>query len=277
MLVDSHAHLNFAAFEDKLEAVINRCQEREMKVINIGTQEKTALAAIALAREYKDFYAAIGLHPLQEEADQKIAFGRSEAKIFAAIADLVKEKKVVAIGETGFDFSRVAANDLVLARERQKELLLRHWQLAWENKLPIIFHCRGAAGDPLAAYLDLLEIIDEQFALKKSIIGVIHCFNADWKIAQEFIKRGFLIGVTGIVTFNKKAEELQAIVKGIPLTKILIETDSPYLAPEPHRGETNEPIYVEYVAAKIAKLKNLDYFEVENQTAQNAIDLFGLI
>ncbi|MFA5029234.1 MAG: TatD family hydrolase [Patescibacteria group bacterium] len=277
MLVDSHAHLNFKAFDDDLEEVVGRCRNREMKVVNVGSQFITSLKAIKIAKDYDGFFAAVGIHPIHlgehsqdqlEEAQQQETASAGEE--FAKIRELVKEKKVIAVGETGLDYFRLAG-DKEKTKELQREYFIKHLELAKENKLPVILHCRGSEDSPRDAYKEVLEIIKG-----REPRGVLHCFGADWETASEFVARGILVGFTGIVTFKKKAEELQEVARRVPLKNILIETDSPYLAPEPHRGERNEPVYVEDVARKIAELRELDLEEVISVTAKNAQELFNI-
>jgi TatD DNase family protein len=168
------------------------------------------------------------------------------------------------------------SGDKQKGKELQKEYFLKHIDLANELNKPLIIHARAGIGDD--AYLDILEILKSRevlpFSEKK---GVIHCFISNLNIAKEFIDLGFVIGFTGIITFTKKAEEIQKVAKELPLQNILIETDSPYLAPEPFRGKRNEPMYVEEVAKKIAELKGIDIKEVIEQTAKNAMEVFKII
>lgn len=282
MLFDSHAHLNFKAFEGDLDEVIGRCQDMGMYVLNVGSQLPTSLKAVELARRQPGFFAAVGIHPIhiwgdnldpQEQAAHQESAGMDLEAVFAGIADLPKEPEVVAIGETGLDYYRIAG-DREAAVELQKEYFLRHIALARESGKPLVLHGRnGEAGD---VYDDMLAILDRAGLPDDRKRGVIHCFGGSLEQARSFVEAGFLVGFTGIVTFAKKSEQLQDIARQLPLDSMLIETDCPYLAPEPHRGERNEPVYVEQVARKIAQLKNLPFEEVVEATAANARKLFSV-
>lgn len=268
MLIDTHAHLNFRGFDDNRDAVIARCQAREMSIINVGANFETSRLAVELADHYGLFYAAVGLHPIHVFDEE---FEESDYQ------GLIKDK-VVAIGESGFDyyhptFGRGGADKKPIEEiiAKQKEVFLKSIKLVKENDLVLICHGRnGLAGKD--AYQDILEILKSE----KVERAVIHCYGGDLETAKKIIKQGYYLGIDGPVTFTKKAEELQRVAKNIPLDKILIETDCPYLTPEPYRGQRNEPIYVEYVAQKIAELKNISKEEVIEQTWQNARDLFRL-
>ncbi|MFA4871858.1 MAG: TatD family hydrolase [Patescibacteria group bacterium] len=281
MLTDSHAHLNFMAFDDDRDEVIARCQKKGMNVINVGTQLATSLKAINIAQDFSahggNFFATVAIHPIhvgkyqrdpQESKEHELFATISLPEMFEKISVLVENKEVIAIGETGLDYFRVEG-DASETKAIQKEYFLKHLDLAQKNNLPVILHCRGSKENPHDGYLDVLDIIKN-----KDLRGVIHCFGADLEIANKFIGLGFYVGLTGIITFAKKVEEIQEVARLLPLDKILIETDSPYLAPEPYRGKRNEPIYVEYVAQKIAALKRLSLAEVIEATGNNAKNLF---
>ncbi len=268
MLIDTHAHLNFEAYDKDRDEVIARCQERKMAVINVGAQLETSRIAIGLADNYGLLYASVGLHPIHV-FDEEFNFSDYQG--------LIREK-VVAIGETGFDFyhptfGRAGAkkNSIEEIIKKQEEVFLEQIKLAQDNDLALI--CHGRNGLPgREVYSQMLEILKEE----KVERAIFHCYGGDLETAKKIVNQGYYIGIDGPVTFNKKAEELQGIAKNIPLDKILIETDCPYLTPEPHRGERNEPIYVEFVAEKIAELKGLNKEVVIEQTWQNAKNLFRL-
>lgn len=268
MLIDTHAHLNFEGYDNNREEVIARCQDKEMAVINIGANFENSRLAVELSEDYGLLYASIGLHPIHvfdEEFDLSDYQG------------LIKDK-VVAVGETGFDyyhptFGRAGAENQLLDNiiAKQKEVFLQHIKLAKENDLALVCHGRDGL-ENRHVYQDILDIL----LAEKVERAVFHCFGGDLAMAKKIISHGYYIGIDGPVTFKKKADELQKIAKEIPLDKILIETDCPWLTPEPHRGKANEPIYVEYVAEKIAELKGLSKDEVVEQTWQNAKSLFRL-
>lgn len=284
MLVDSHAHLNFQAFNQDLAEVVSRCQQKDMAVINIGSQSETSQRAIAIAQDgsYQQarFFAAVGIHPIHlggseldllETKEAESRHSKSAAEMFEDISKLVDKPKVVAIGETGLDYFRLADDDQK-TKDIQREYFVRQIELAKKNDLPLVLHCRGSKDDPFTAYDELLEILTDY----PDVGGVIHCFGADSAMAKRFIDRGFYIGFTGIITFGKKSKDLRQVAVNAPLEKILIETDCPYLAPEPYRGKRNEPIYVEQVAEEVAKLKDVSVDEVIAVTGENAKRLFNL-
>lgn len=251
IFIDTHAHLNFESFAGDFESVILRAQKQKVeKIINVGSNLKTSRMAVEIAGKYSSCFAAVGLHPIHVKDE---SFDESFAKI-------AKEKKVVAIGETGLDYYYDKSNAAL-----QKEVFLKHIQLANQISKPIILHCRDAGQD-------LLSVLMAQKSLPK---GVMHCFNEDWHFAQIILDMGLYISFTGIITFTKNYEIFR-VVENTPLEKILIETDSPYLTPEPYRGKRNEPSYVVEVAKKIAALKKIPLEKVAEQTTQNAIELFNI-
>jgi len=268
MLVDTHAHLNFEAFDDDRDQVIERCENQGMKIINVGAQFETSRLAVELAEDYNILFAAIGLHPIHV-FDEDFHFHDYQNLLSG---------KVVAVGETGLDyyhptFKRAGAETRSVQEviAKQREVFIEHINFAKECDLPLICHGRNGLADK-NAYQDILETLLEYKVQR----AVIHCYGGNLQTAWRIIDSGYYIGIDGPVTFIKKAEQLQAIAQEIPLEKILIETDCPYLAPEPFRGKRNEPIYVEHVAEKIAKLKNISKEEVIEHTWQNAKDLFRL-
>mgnify|MGYP006304754651 CR=1 FL=1 len=264
MLIDSHAHLNFEDFDAEWQQTIDYCQKNNIWMINVGSQFETSKRAIGIAEKYdKGVYASVALHPIHVDGSSF----HPEKFLPDEYKNLISSsKKVVAIGETGIDFFHDDKNF-----SRQKEVLVQHINLAKENNLPIILHSRNSKDGSKDAYEEILKILKQE----NFNHGVIHCYGGNIKQALEFLNLGFFVGFTGVVTF-KNAKELVEVVENLPLDSILVETDCPYLAPEPHRGEKNYPQYVKFVAEKIAKIKQIDYNEVKEQTAQNAINLFGL-
>lgn len=276
-LIDTHAHVNFNAFKDDSGAVMQRALEKDIWVINVGSQYSTSQRAVEYTEKYeRGVYAAIGLHPIhlsQTEVDEEeIRFKTKEERFDKEKYQKLLSEKVVAIGETGLDYYHIPKDkNLEEIKEVQKQGFIEQLEFAKENHLPVILHCRGSEAHPFGAYDEMLEII-----ANLGNRGVIHCYGGSLEQANRFLDLGFLISFTGIITFDKKAENLQQIAKTIPLEKIMVETDCPYLAPEPHRGQRNEPAYVEFIARKIAEIKGIDYEEVAKQTTENAIKLFGL-
>ena len=221
------------------------------KIIIVGSNLETSTKALEIAKNYDCVFAAVGLHPihtLDEKFDE------------ASFLKLAKEKNVVAIGETGLDYYHGRTNI-----SDQQAVFLKHLGLANVVNKPVILHSRDAGQD-------MLSILMTQTPLPR---GVFHCFSEDWQFAKVILDLGFYISFTGIITFSKNYDNLE-VVKNMPLGKIMIETDSPFLTPEPHRGKRNEPAYVIEVAKKIAELRKIPVEEVEHQTTQNAIELFKL-
>ncbi|MDP2812162.1 MAG: TatD family hydrolase [bacterium] len=270
MLVDSHAHLNFKAYNDDLSDVIGRCRQSGLKVINVGAAYESSQKAVALALAENDFYASIGLHPVHAYDEE------FKTDDYQTLIDSAKGK-VVAIGETGLDYWHLneylekGAKSIDEVKEKQEKLFRQQIKLAKDNNLPLIIHTRKSDEHP-DAYDDLFDILKNENMNK----GVVHCYVGDMERAKKFVKAGFYLGFTGIVTFEKKSEYLQEIAKWIPVDKLLIETDCPWLTPVPHRAKRNEPIYVRYVAEKIAEIKGIPVDEVIEISGNNAIKLFNL-
>lgn len=261
MIIDTHAHLNLPDFDLDLDQVLARIDEMKMKVINVGTDLVNTGRSVELAQQNASCYTAIGIHPT--------SYDDCTDEVFSQLEKLVSAAKVVAVGEIGLDYFRLTDNSQIGI---QKKFFQRQLDLAREHKLPVIIHGRGSAANPTDAYNDIIAILNDYPELR----GVMHAFGGDEQIAQYCFDRGWYIGITGVVTFRKKAEQLQNIVRHAPLENILIETDCPYLTPEPYRGQRNEPTYVRYVADKIAELKNIPVEQVIEQTTANAQKLFGL-
>ena len=272
MLIDTHAHLNFNAFKEDIDTVIKRTLTNDIWVINVGSQYTTSKRAVEIAQKYeKGVYATVGLHPIHLSGGifktkidkEEIEFETREEEFnYQKYKDLAKNKKVVAIGEIGFDYYYRPKTKTKLAefKQKQKENFLKQIDLAKELSLPVIFHCR-------MGHNDLIEVISQFSDLK----GVIHCFTGTWEQAQKYLETGFFLGFNGII-FKLNLDE---IIEKSPLDKILIETDCPYLTPPPMEGR-NEPLYVKYVVEKIAKIKNLRYEEIAKITTENAKKLFKL-
>lgn len=251
MYIDTHCHLNFEAFSKDYDQVIERAMNAGVKkMILPGSNFKTSKKATEIAKKYPNIYAAVGLHAIHvKDEDFILDFEK-----------LARDKNVVAIGETGMDYYYDRTTSDV-----QKELLEKHIKLAKMVNKPLIIHCRDA-------YEDLLAVLIADKNLPKC---VMHCYLGNWDYAQVLLEMGFYFSFTGIITFTKDRELLNAI-KNIPLDRIMIETDSPWLTPEPHRGKQNEPAFVVEVAHKIAEIKNISLEEVEAITTQNAENFFGI-
>ncbi len=259
MLIDTHCHLDFQDFDSDRDEVIKRAYEGGVtKMITIGCSadlEKTR-KTIEIAKSRDFIFAACGLHP--QEA------GKGDEKFFSQLRKLISGPKVVAIGECGLEYYGIHNNPE--AREKQKEVFLKHLDLAKKNDKPVIIHSRRA-------YPEIMEILKKEKEKNPGLSGVVHCFVGRFSQAEEFLKLGFLISFTGIITY---ARDYDKVIKAIPLEKIMIETDAPLISPEPYRGKRNEPLYVKYVAEKIAEIKGLSFEEVSAATTKNAEKLFGI-
>ena len=254
MIFETHAHYDDEQFNEDRDTLL-RClpQEGVGVVINSGASVESTRDTIRLAREYDHVYAAVGVHPsLIEELDE----------IFMEwMRDQASWEKTVAIGEIGLDYYWDKEPQV---QERQRYWFGRQIELARETGLPIIVHSRDAAADTM-------QVMKDHHA--EEIPGVIHCYSYSKEMALEFIKMGYYIGVGGVVTF-KNAKKLVETVEAIPLEKILLETDCPYMAPEPYRGKRNYSGYLGYVRDKIAEIKGISPEEVERVTEANARALF---
>lgn len=278
-LIDAHSHINFNAYKDDAEQVIARAEAAGIGMLAVGSQITTSERAVEYAEKHERIWAVVGLHPThlfeQYVDDDEISYkSRNEAfdpERYGALA--MGSRKVVGIGECGLDYYRAPEGvPHEEVRARQERTFRQHLDLASELGLPVMVHCRDA-------HDDLAAILESYAASGKKVRGDIHCFTGTWAEAERYLKLGFYISFTGIITFPPKrsgGETLQDVVKKIPLERMLVETDAPYLAPVPYRGKRNEPAYVRHVAAKVAELKGLPVDEVERQTLKNTRELFSI-
>lgn len=265
MLFDSHCHLNFDAFTDRWPALIADCLKQDISLINIGAQLETSRQAVTIATQYpKGVYAAVGLHPIHVQGS---AFHPEPFDVPTYRALLESSPNVVAVGETGIDFFHDPKNF-----SQQQAVFIEQINLAKELDKALVVHGRNSRDGSQNAYGEILTIIKKERPGR----GVIHCFGGTQAEAEAFLALGFYIGFTGIITF-KNASALAAVVAALPLERLVIETDAPYLAPEPYRGQENQPAYVRFVAEKIAQIKNLAVDTVAAQTSQNAFNLYNLV
>ena len=277
-LIDTHCHLNFSAYKDDLASVITRTLDAGMRVINVGSQNTTSQRAVDLAKKYPGkMFAAVALHPLhlfETYVDEVEIPFKTREEVFdpTFYGELAKHPGVVAIGECGLDYYRVPDGvDEAAFVQKQKDNFLKHIQLAQERNLPLILHVRASKAEPNRAYLETLEVLQHAEYNR----GVVHCYTADVDTARKFLDAGFHISFTGIITFPN-AKELLPVVQFVPMDRIMVETDAPYLSPQPVRGKRNEPLYVQYVAQKIAEVKGIQVSAVEEQTTKNAETFFNL-
>jgi len=251
MFIDSHCHLNFPELADKLDEVLANMHEYQVKeALCVSVDLEHLPRIISLAEQNQNIYASVGVHP-----DYELVEEPTKDELVA----LAKHPKVVAIGETGLDYFRLQG-DL----EWQRDRFRTHIKAAVECSKPLIIHTRSASADTL-------RLMREENAYRPG--GVMHCFTESLDVALAAIEMNFYISFSGIVTF-KKALELKEVAKRIPLERMLIETDSPYLAPVPHRGQLNQPAYVKHVAEEIAKLRGISVEEVGEATSANFHRLF---
>ncbi len=250
-LIDSHCHLNFDPLSADLSSVLTRARANGVeRMLCVSVTLETFPAIRAIAHAHPEVYASVGLHPNERDGhDPSIA----------ELVDLARDARVVAIGETGLDYYR-SEGDSTWQRERFR----RHIRAARAIDKPLIIHMRDAAADTLA-------IMREEQADR--VGGVMHCFTGNWDEAQRAMALNFYISFAGIVTF-KNAEALRDVARRVPLERMLIETDSPYLAPVPHRGKPNEPAYVKHVAECIAELRAVSLDEIATHTTRNFFQLF---
>ena len=254
MLFDSHAHLDDEKFDEDREEVITRSLQNGVTgIINAGSCMASSAQSVALAAQYDNIYAAVGIHPHDAKSAQEADYAQ-----LAAWAQL---EKVVAIGEIGLDYYYDFS-----PRDLQRTVFTRQIDVARQMDMPFIIHDRDAHGD-------ILDVLKKE---AKGLTGVLHCFSGSLEMAKEVIKLGFYISIAGPVTF-KNAAKLPEIIKNVPLERLLVETDCPYLTPHPHRGKRNEPAYVKIVAEQVAQLREMDLADLAKTTTENTKKLFKIL
>ena len=252
-LYDSHAHLSSEQVMPQINEVMSRAKEVGVtKVLNICTCPKTLKNGLALQKQFPEILNAGATTPHDVEKEGE--------KVFPVFEEAAKSKQIVAIGETGLEYYYKE-----LDRNVQKRFLVRYLHLAAECKLPVIFHCREA-------FEDLFEIVDIEYP--KNSPAVLHCFTGNIKEAEKVLERGWYLSLSGIVTF-KKSEELREVAKIVPSKQLLIETDTPYLAPQKHRGKQNEPAFIKDTAECIAEARSIPIEDLMKCTSENAKQLFS--
>ncbi len=276
MLIDTHAHVNFVAYKNDADDVIKRALKNDVWLINVGSQIGTSQRAVEYARKYEQgVFASVALHPIhlkgrkikvEVDSSETVEFDTREEKFdYEKYRKLAKDSKVAAIGETGLDYYHLDEGREEEQKKLQKESFLDHLRLAKELGKPLILHCREA-------HSEMLEMLKSQTATNK-LGGAIHSFSGRWSQAQEYIEMGFYLGFNGIITF---ARDYDKVIRNTPLGRLVLETDCPYLTPVPFRGQRNEPLYVKYVAEKIAEIKGISFDEVAKATTENARRLFNI-
>ncbi len=289
-LIDTHCHVHFNAYKKDSDEVIRRSLDAGILMITVGTQTDTSRKAIEVANKYDGVWATVGLHPNhlceQEFMDpneiEEISTVKTRCEKFNPedYREMAKDPKVVAIGEFGLDYFHLPEQldrDQLIAD--QKESMLAELDFADELDLPVIIHSRDSHDDQIALLKDYIG------KGKLARRGVVHCYTGTLEQAEKYFELGFLISFTGIITFPPRRSEISAgvelteiqeVVKKVPLDKIMVETDAPYLSPVPQRGKRNEPAYVQHVAEKIAELKGMSLEEVIETTGNNAQKLFNI-
>ncbi len=252
-VVDSHCHLDMTDYDDCRQVVARAAAAGVRYILSVGIDLASSKAAVALAEEFPGVYCSVGIHPHH-------AVGVEDCQ-YQELAALARHPKVRAYGEIGLDYARDYAPRDVQIRHFERQVAL-----AKELSLPLIIHDREA-------HAEVMAILKAAAPLPAA--GVMHCYSGDLQLADEAIDLGFLLSIPGVVTFNK-ALMMHEVVRNVPLESLLVETDGPYLAPDPFRGKRNEPAYVLYTVARIAELRGLSINDVARQTSANAMRLFGM-
>jgi len=260
MIFDSHCHSQFPQYKNDREEMIQRALDGGVFMICVGTDLETSKSSIELAQKHEGIWASVGLHP-NDNLNEKFEPDKYR--------ELLKQDKVVAFGEIGLDYYRTEKPE---DQKFQKERFIQQLELAKELKKPLIIHCRdGKSGSTGPAYRDMIEILSRGYIANG---GVVHSFTGNIEEARQFLNLGLYLGFNGIITFARQYDE---IVREVPLDRILLETDAPFLTPQPYRGKRNEPAHVIEVAKKFAELKNEPLKKVIEQTTKNCQNLFGVI
>ena len=257
MIIDTHVHLDDERYKDDLNEVLNRARDGGVERFIIpGADPKNLKRAVEIAENNSDVYFAVGVHPYDMDSFEE-----------SYLEKFINHKKCVAVGECGLDYFRLEGSDEEKEKEksRQKEVFITQIELAKKYKKPLIVHIRDASRDSK-------EILLKYNA--KEVGGVLHCYNADEELLS-LANDGFYFGIGGVVTF-KNAKKLLHVLPKIPLDKILIETDAPYLTPTPHRGERNEPVYTIFIIKKISELLGISEENIKKITTENALLLFNI-
>ena len=272
--IDAHTHVQFAAYKDDADEVIKRSLGADIWLVNVGTQQETSQQAITFAEKYPHgVYATVGLHPVhtdksfhdkEELGEEGAAFtSRGEIFDFSYYKNLSANPKVVAIGECGLDYYHIKDET---AKKKQKAAFIQQIELAAAVKKPIMIHCREA-------FDDLIEVLKDSSSKLQTTPGIIHFFSGNLTQATRLLDMGFYFTFGGVVTFARDYDE---IIKTVPINRIMLETDAPYITPAPYRGKRNEPFFVVEVAKKLAEIKGVGLEEVSHHTVENTRAVFGI-
>jgi len=261
-LIDSHAHLDFSKFDVDRDIVIEKARSAGLiAIVNIGTSVRTSRAAVALAAEHDFIYATVGVHPHSAKIVTPGVLGE--------LRTLARRQKVVAVGEIGLDYYR----DLS-PRPVQRRAFADQLALAAELKLPVVVHVRDAHADAMAVLRDWVSALPKGRA--EGNVGVLHSYSAGPGGLDEALELGFCVGISGPVTFPK-ANALRAAAAAVPLERLLVETDCPFLTPKPYRGRRNQPAYVRYVVEEVARARGISTKTIAQATTDNACRLFRIL
>jgi len=273
---DAHTHIHFPAYDKDRGEVIAHAIDQNVGMVTVGTTFKTSLEAVEVAKSFMNIWAAVGVHPVHasesfHDADEmgKAAHGEMQhpAEVFDATAfrKLATDPRVVAIGECGLDYFRLEG-DAKKEKEEQKKLFVEQIRFAHAVKKPLMIHCRSA-------FPDLLGILEEEKKYLSENAGIIHFFSGTEREAEQLLGLGFSFTFGGVVTFTS---DYDAVVRSLPIDRILSETDAPYVSPAPYRGKRNQPAYVVHVAKRLAELKGVSEDEMEGQILANAERMFSI-
>ncbi len=261
-MIDSHAHIDFPDFNKDREEVLARARQQGVDtIITVGTDLSSSRFSLQIAREHKEVFTTVGFHPHNASKLQEGDLRR--------LAELAEEAKVVAIGEIGLDFYRNSS-----PRQHQLEAFQQQLDLAAELGMPVVIHCRQAHKETLDILSRWVETISPS-ANNGRPLGVLHCFSGDTRLAERYIKMGFLISLPGSVTYPSAQDKVE-VARWVPLDKLMVETDSPFLTPQLYRGRRNEPSYIPLIVDKIAQIKGLSVETMAQATAANTVSLFQL-
>ncbi len=279
-MFDTHCHVQFNGFKNDAEEVVKKCGDQKMILNLVGTQKDTSRAGVEMANKFPFTYASIGLHPVHlfsthiDEEESKF-LSREETFDYEYYKKLGQDPKVIAVGECGLDLYRLPEGRTVEeVLEKQKETFALQYKLAQELNLALAIHVRDA-------HREMIDLLKE-LSGGKQVRGVIHCYTSNWSYAQEYLEIGLNLGFTGVITFPPRKLDPQAqtdlleVVKNCRLDRIVVETDAPYLAPLPYRGQRCEPQMVRETIKKIASIKGVSFEEAEKATTENAKKLFNI-
>ena len=260
MIFDTHAHYDDKAYtEDRSELLLSMEENNVKKIVDVGADMESTKCAVELAYNYDFIYAAVGVHP--SEVEEMSDFDLEKLRKYVIDDSARDERKIVAIGEIGLDYHWEEPS-----RVLQKEWFVKQLELAQELEMPVVIHSRDAAEDTY----DILKVYADN-----GLKGVMHCYSYSVEMAKKYVDMGLYIGIGGVLTF-KNAKKLKEVAAEIPLDRIVLETDCPYMAPEPHRGTRNDSTYIKYVVKTLAEIKGISEEEVERVTFENSCNLYGI-